>query len=577
MSSFKSLIVRFLTLSLVVASSICQGSYMKSDTLTIDFTKPKEVPKKAIWFPTDKLNINKQGLGWDADAAESRPGEIQTKPIALGHSWRTPSSIYVRVTILPPPKAILLNDGSMSTPYPGNMFVRYSPDLKNWSSWTILEHSYQKITDREKRNKRCYEGRIGIPQRNRNEYYKLLHNYSKLNVPWKSDEEAAVRWILKQQPKFFAKNIPFMGYIEFLFEGNFYGRQRIKSFKADVSYCIPGGHYSPKDKDIYNKRSEIPWRFKASPTGDSFEAVRKKLITKLEKEKVINEAEWEKISETPFNNCMNLEKPFAKGTFVYNMFHDKNLSFFSVGMITKYMKKNPKNHAKRQEILNFFLKNMTPKNPRWMRIGAEFILNVFKNKNNYNEESQKIIKDLLLKDGCDKYALFLIDRAGIYDDPEIITFLKEKAKPYKSWSWRNKTPWFALLILARNGDKNAIKKVIKLANPTNVKITDHISYQKRRNQVQLMPVQLAYVQQPEIVELLKKFLHIKESYFNGHDCVPQRSDLSHASARALSNMIEGYPKVNNWGYTKKLRKECIEWFDKHKKYKFNKNAKILYY
>ena len=264
MSSFKSLIVRFLTLTIALTSTMSQGACLNSSVWEIDFTNPKEARKKAIWFPTDKLNINKQGLGWDAGAAESRPGEIQTKPIALGHSWRTPSSIYVRVTILPPPKAILLNDGSMSTPYPGNMFVRYSPDLKNWSSWTILEHSYQKSTDRKKRNKRCYEGRIGIPQRNRNEYYKLLHNYSKLNVPWKSDEEAAVRWILKQQPNFFSKNIPFIGYVEFLFESNFYGGQRIKSFEAEISYCIRGRYIPPKNTGIDNERSAIPWRFKAS-------------------------------------------------------------------------------------------------------------------------------------------------------------------------------------------------------------------------------------------------------------------------------------------------------------------------
>ena len=307
----------------------------------------------------------------------------------------------------------------------------------------------------------------------------------------------------------------------------------------------------------------------ASNEDDSFETVRKKLITKLEKEKVINEAEWEKISETPFNNCMDSKKPFAKGTFVYNMFHDKNLSFFSIGMITKYMKKNPNNHAKRQVILNFFLKNMTPQNPRWMQVGAEFILNAFKNKNDYNKESRKIIKDLLLKDGCDKYALFLIDRADIYNDPEIVAFLKEKAEPYKSWSWRNKTPWFALLILARNGDKDAIKKVISLANLP--------SHKERQFQIQIMPVQLAYVQQPEIVELLKEFLNSKESYFNGRDCIPQRSDLSHASARALSNMIIDFPEVKSYEYPDKKRKECIEWFDKHKEYKFNKNAKILFY
>lgn len=258
--------ITILLLTLVVASSVCHGSSLKAEIFTIDFTNPKEARKKALWFPADKLNVTKQGLGWDGRAATLRPGEIQTKPIALGHSWRTPSAIGVRVTILPPPKAILLNDGKMSTSYPGNVFVRYSPDLKNWSSWIILEHSYRNSSDKKKRNERCYENSISVTRRNRNEYYKLLHNYSKLDVPWKSDEEAAVRWIIKQQPKFFSQNIPFIGYIEFLFESNFHGGQRIKSFKADISYCIRGRHYPPSNTKSYNKRSAIPWRFKATTT-----------------------------------------------------------------------------------------------------------------------------------------------------------------------------------------------------------------------------------------------------------------------------------------------------------------------
>jgi hypothetical protein len=573
--SIRSLIVRFLALTISLTSTISQGAMIQSNVLKINFTDPNEAQKKAIWFPADKLNINSNGLGWNADPAELRPGEIQTKHMAVGVSWRPPAAMAIRVTILPPPKPILLNDGNMSTPYPGNVFVRYSPDLKNWSSWIILEHSYRKSSDEKKRNERCYEGSISVTQRSRNEYFKLLENYSKLDVPWKSDEEAAVRWILKQQPDWFSKNMPFIGYIEFLFESNFHGGQRIKSFKAEISYCINGMHYPPKDKNIYNKRDSIPWRFKAenknvdevNHADDSFETVRKKLIEQIKKDgaKIDN---WGKFYNVPFKKCMESKEPLAEGSFIYKMFYDKKFHIFTVSQITEYLRKNSVSQSKRQNILNVMLKNVTLKNPWWMRIKATSILISF-NKKDYNDESRKIFKDLLLRNDCDKYALFLIDCAGIYDDPEIIAFLKEKAEPYQVWSRRNKTPWFALLILARHGDKNAIKKVIKLAN---------LPDQKERSlQILIMPIQLAYVQQPEIVELLKKFLHSKESYFNGRDCVPQRSDLSHASARALSNMIIGFPEVKSYEYPDKKRKECIEWFDKHKKYQFNQNAKILFY
>ena len=38
---------------------------------------------------------------------------------------------------------------------------------------------------------------------------KLLSQYSTLDVPWKSDEEATVRWILERNPEFFSKQDPF--------------------------------------------------------------------------------------------------------------------------------------------------------------------------------------------------------------------------------------------------------------------------------------------------------------------------------------------------------------------------------
>ena len=303
------------------------------------------------------------------------------------------------------------------------------------------------------------------------------------------------------------------------------------------------------------------------PTNESF-LIIKESITNLQKNG--KEVSYKEFFDSPFEKHMNSENPFAEGSFIYDMFHDKKFHHSSLRMIMKYMKNNPVSLTKQQEIFNFLLSNMTLKNPEWMQIEAMFMLTSFYDKKYYNEQSRKIIKDLLLKYGCKRYALFLIDRAGIYHDPEIITFLKKEAENYRLWSWRsNQTPWFALLILARNGDKGSLKKIIGLANIPNK--------EERPFQVQLMPIQLAYVQQPEIVELLRGFLISKESYFHGEDVVPRYADLSHAAARALSNMIEGYPKISRWGYNEKTPKECIEWFDNHKEYKFNNDAKLLFY
>ena len=98
---------------------------------------------------------------------------VQTKPLAIGLYWRAPTSASVGVKILPPLRKDLPAD-------------------------------------------------VGIPERELRQYQGYLEQYSKLDVPWTSDEEAAVRWILKQQPDFFERSLPFIGYIEFLFDAPFY-------------------------------------------------------------------------------------------------------------------------------------------------------------------------------------------------------------------------------------------------------------------------------------------------------------------------------------------------------------------
>jgi len=146
-----------------------------------------------------------------------RENWVQTKPLAVGLYWRAPTSASVGVKILPPLRKDLPAD-------------------------------------------------VGIPERELRQYQGYLEQYSKLDVPWTSDEEAAVRWILKQQPDFFERSLPFIGYIEFLFDAPFYEGWRIKRFEAHTSYGMSGLSAAPKDGNI---DVDVPphgntWRFKAS-------------------------------------------------------------------------------------------------------------------------------------------------------------------------------------------------------------------------------------------------------------------------------------------------------------------------
>jgi hypothetical protein len=77
-----------------------------------------------------------------------------------------------------------------------------------------------------------------------------------------------VRWILSREPDFFEKQLPFIGYVQFRFEAQFHGGQRIRSLRAEVSYVMSGMYVEPKDEDSIQRaretlRDPIPWRFEA--------------------------------------------------------------------------------------------------------------------------------------------------------------------------------------------------------------------------------------------------------------------------------------------------------------------------
>ena len=255
----------------VLVASSAQASILDFKSLAIDFTNPADARDKATWSEPDKLTVSTNGLGWDGEAASSRDGWIQTIPLALGLSWRPPYAVSVRVSVHPKPTEFVLNNGQKSTPYAGDVYVRYSTDLLHWSTWQVLQTSEPQSNTEKQNPGRHFSGTVRVPYSERDEYGKLISEYARLDVPWQSDEDAAVRWILEKEPDFFAKQLPFIGYVQFRYEAGFYGGQRIASFKADVSYGMSGLHSAPKDKDAYKDRDSTPWSFRAKQKEENAE------------------------------------------------------------------------------------------------------------------------------------------------------------------------------------------------------------------------------------------------------------------------------------------------------------------
>lgn len=248
-------------LNLFISSPL--ASIIEFKELDIDFTDINEAAAKATWSKPDILTITSNGLGWDGEPASMRDGWIHTVPMALGLSWRPPFAVSVRVSIHPEMEEITLGNGQVTTPYQGDVYVRYSPDAMYWSTWQVLQPDDSQTSTSIQNPGRHFSGTLRVPYSEREEYQILLQKYADLDVPWRSDEDAAVRWILQSDPDFFERGTPFIGYIEFLYEGSFHGTQRITSFRAEVTYGMSGLHYAPDNDDIYEDRDSRPWSFRA--------------------------------------------------------------------------------------------------------------------------------------------------------------------------------------------------------------------------------------------------------------------------------------------------------------------------
>jgi hypothetical protein len=247
-----------------LSAASAAASIIDFKVLEIDFTDIIDAAAKASWSEPDIITITVDGLGWDAEPASSRDGWIKTAPMALGLSWRPPMAISIRVTIQPEPQEFTMNNGQSWTPYQGDVYVRYSADASNWSTWQVLQQPDPQTTEVYGPGRHFY-GTVRVPYSEINGYQTLLQQYAELDVPWKSDEDAAARWIVGNDPDFFERQIPFIGYIEFLYEDSFHGSVRLTSFKAEVSYGMSGLHYPPENDD-YGDRDSTPWSFRGSVT-----------------------------------------------------------------------------------------------------------------------------------------------------------------------------------------------------------------------------------------------------------------------------------------------------------------------
>jgi hypothetical protein len=229
-------------------------------SFNLDFTKRAELSKKANWGSESKsVSLSQDGLTLQAPQNTSADVWVQvTEPIAVGFSWRTVSSVNIEAEVAPPGKFVFRSD---TIQFPsGTLYGRYSADALHWSDWQYIKMDQPKDQNEPKQK---YSGTLGVPAFQRQKYGELLMQYQKMDVPWKNDEEAAVEWIVKNDPNFFENSAPFVGYVQFRFEISLKGGQYIKTINFDIKYSVGGLFTLPKGQKLESIKLNTPWRYKA--------------------------------------------------------------------------------------------------------------------------------------------------------------------------------------------------------------------------------------------------------------------------------------------------------------------------
>lgn len=257
-----------ITASVFLCCVPCRGTIMGGENVTLDFTKEKDSKTLELG---EGLKVTQEGLGID-DESHGLNSSFTTAPMAVGTAWRTVSELSLTGTLK---FSSPTGKGKKWNSYMKQVYVRYGPDKKHWSTWqpllpNVLQIDFspkpsKRFPDRPKIEGGVFEffGDLEVPGIEGKDYARLLSEYEQLDVPWINDEEAAVKWMLKKHPDFFSQHLPFIGYIQFRFEGSFAAGVWITGFNYSTLWSVGGMRQAPKDPEAY-KKSKGPWRFDAT-------------------------------------------------------------------------------------------------------------------------------------------------------------------------------------------------------------------------------------------------------------------------------------------------------------------------
>lgn len=225
-----------------------QASILEFGEEKIVFSQSK-IQKGVTW--SDNFSLKSGVLETEnLPSNQSQDVWIQTHAFSIGLSWRPPSSANFFVSI-----DGSINESSSTSP---QIFIRYSPDKANWSTW----YSFSKTDEKTVEGLDIYKVSIHLPSSAVEKYNKLMRDWWKTSPVWSSDETEFCEWLIKKEPDFFVKEKPFIGYVQVRIEKMSVNPfQNLKSISVKYVWGVGGLSSIPKDKSKVRKNTEDKWFF----------------------------------------------------------------------------------------------------------------------------------------------------------------------------------------------------------------------------------------------------------------------------------------------------------------------------
>lgn len=209
------------------------------------------------------------------------------------------------------------------------------------------------------------------------------------------------------------------------------------------------------------------------------------------------------------------------------------------------------------ELLEMFLPSKNTKEKYPYKAKYKFVTKTILNTSpNLNKKALSIIKTTM-KNGIPfpKY-LLIIGTSELAADEDIKSELTIEAKKINGFNRNDLAPWISLIILAKDGDKWALSKLVEII----AKLPKGGAGAKKA--VYMFPY-LCMVSQPEIVEQMKNCLSDAEIIDQGDDIIDRYVGMSLFAAEVLYMLVEGFPPISMSSYSDAERKKCMDWFVVH--------------